>query len=106
MTSRTATAARLTNATRQRRASSSKEGAFAHVYTHSSTESLQVNTWERESGMALAAATHKQERVLGGCELRMLHFELVLVIFPRHVYSFAHWLAILYCTHLRLLPST
>ena len=46
-TTRTTTAARRANATRQWRASSSKEGAFAHVYTRSSTESLRVNTWER-----------------------------------------------------------
>ena len=58
MTSRTATAAQRANAARKRRASSSKEGAFAHVYSRSSTESLQVNTWKLESGMALAAATH------------------------------------------------
>ena len=48
MTSRTATAAQRPNATRKRRASSSKEGAFAHVYSRSSTESLQVNKLTEE----------------------------------------------------------
>ena len=53
MTSRSATAARRANAARQRRASSSR--------LRRDIDSCSTNvrgTWERESGMALAAATH------------------------------------------------
>ena len=84
MTSRTATAAQRANAARQCRASPSKEGAFTHVYTRSSTESLQVNTgmW-RESGMALAAATHDNHVALnlGSRFLTFFKFRLTCCCF-------------------------